>query len=130
MKLLVLTLLVCTGCGTFSLRPVQRDHAKRIAEVKERLGVDDAHLGGMLATEQAECDALDNKATGWVATTIVAGVLGGGSGLTSVFTNDTPRYVVTGTGIALAAVSALSAYMGSHYAQRYSRECAVNVGGR
>lgn len=122
--------LALSGCAGFSLRPVQRNHALRLAEVRERLGTDDARLAAMLASTQAECDALDAKVTGWTATTVVAGVLGGGSGVTSIFTESTSRYVVGGVGVGLAAVSALSAYLSVHYAQGYARRCAVNTGGQ
>jgi hypothetical protein len=121
--------LLLAGCGHFSLRPVQRDHAIRVAEVKERLGTDDAHLSVMIANTQDQCDSLDAKVTGFTATSIVVGVLGGGSGVTSIFTESTPRYVVGGVGVGLAAMSALTAYLTVHYSQEYAHKCTANVGG-
>lgn len=126
---LALTLVLLSGCSV-SLRPVQRNHALRIAEVTERLGVDQPTLNAALANTQTQCDSLDAKVTAWTATTVVAGVLGGGSGVTSIFTESTPRYVVGGVGVGLAAISALSAYLSVHYSQAYARLCTVNTGGQ
>ncbi len=128
-RVAALAALLCCGC--LSLRPVQRDHALRKAEVSVRLGVDSPAIDGALAADQAECDALDGKVAGWTAVTVVGGVLGGGGGLTTVLTDDpTARYVVGGLGIAVAAVTALGAYMATATSARYTRRCAVNMGGR
>lgn len=127
-----LALALCfllSGCGTLTLRPMQRNHDERMAEVRARLNTDDAHLSVMLASTQEECDSLDARATGWTASSVVVGVLGGGSGAASLFTDSTPRYVVGGVGVGLSAVSALSAYMSVHTAQQYARKCSVNTGG-
>lgn len=118
-----------SGCGTLSLRPLQRDHIVRMTEVKENLGTDDAHLSVALTNTQAQCDSLDAKVTGLTATSIVVGVLGGGSGVTSIFTESTPRYVVGGVGVALSTLTALTSYLTVHYAQLYARRCTVNAGG-
>lgn len=127
----MLTLLAAlSGCGSLRLRPVNPDHKARKAEVTQMLTTDENTLNAALKAEQAECDSLDNKVLGWTATTIVAGVLGGGGGVTSILTNDTPRYVVGGLGVGLAAVSALSAYLSTQYSSRYSHRCTVNTGGR
>jgi hypothetical protein len=117
------------GCGSLSLRPVQQDHVVRMAQVKEMLATDDAHLSVSLASSQVECDAIDARVTAFTASSIVVGVLGGGSGVSSLFTEATPRYVVGGVGVGLAAMSALTAYLTVHYAQLYARRCAVNTGG-
>jgi hypothetical protein len=117
------------GCGSLTLRPVQRDHALRMAQVKEMLGTDDAHLSVMVVNSQAECDALDTKVTAFTASSVVAGVLGGGSGVTSIFTESTPRYVVGGVGVGLSALTALTAYLTVRYSQLFARRCTVNTGG-
>lgn len=120
-----------TGCAALSLRPVQRDHALRKAEVSQKLGVDAPIIDGALAADQAECDALDGKVTGWTATSVVLGAISGGGGLTTVLTDDTTaRYVVGGVGIGVAVLTALSAYLATSYSQKYARRCAVNLGGR
>jgi Zn-dependent alcohol dehydrogenase len=127
-KLLVLLLL--TGCGTLRLRPVNLDHRARKLEVTQTLSTDEERLNTALKAEQSECDSLDNKVMGWTATTIVAGVLGGAGGVTSLLTDNTPRTVTGSVGVGLAAISALSAYLSTQYAQRYSHRCTVNTGGK
>ncbi len=121
---------ILSGCSALSLRPVERNHALRKAEVTQKLGVDEETVNAAVAADQAECDALDNKVTGFTATTVVLAILSGGSGLTSVFTDNTPRYAIGGVGVGLAAGSGLFTYLSTQFAQRYSRRCAVNLGGR
>lgn len=118
------------GCGTLTLRPVQTNHALRKAEVSQKLGVPEETVNAAVAADQAECDALDNKVTGFTATTVVLSILSGGSGVTSIFTDQTPRYATGGVAVGLAASSALFTYLSTQFAQRYSRRCAVNMGGR
>lgn len=126
----LLAILLLSGCGSLTLRPVNPDHHARKVEVSARLGVSEPKLDQTLQAEQVECDTLDNKVLGWTSVTILGGVLSGGSGVTSMFTADTPRYVVGGIGVALAAISALSAYLSTQYASRYAHRCTVDTGGR
>lgn len=130
MRTALVLFFALSGCGSLTLRPVNPDHHARKVEVSERLGIEEPKLDQTLLAEQAECDSLDNKVLGWTATVVVAGVLSGGSGVTSLFTEQVPRYVVGGVGVVLAAVSALSAYLSTQFAQRYARRCTVNTGGR
>lgn len=126
----IVALALLAGCSSISLRPVNPDHHARKMELTQRLGVGEELLNATLAADQAECDKLDNEVTGFTAATVVIGVLGGGSGLTSVFTDSTPRYATAGTSVGLAAFSALFAYLSTSFAQKYARRCAVNAGGR
>ncbi len=118
-----------TGCGGITLRPVQRDHAIRLAQVRALLATDDAHLSVAVSNTKEECDDLDGKVTAWTATGAGLGVLAGGSGLTALFTDSTPRYVTGGVGAGLAAFTAVATFLSTHYAQNYARRCAVNTGG-
>lgn len=126
----VIWALLVSGCGGLRLRPDNRNHAERKAEVTQRLNTDPTSLDAVLKAEQQECDSLDNKVLGWTATTIVAGVLGGSGGVTSLLTDSTPRWVTGGIGVGLSALSALSAYLATQYSARYSHRCTVNTGGR
>lgn len=128
--LLVGAVLLASGCSSLTLRPVNANHWMRKTEVMARLGVDETALNQLLPAEQAACDKLDGQVTGWTATALVVGVLSGGSGVTSIFTDSTPRYVVGGVGVGLAATAALAAYMSTTLAQNYARKCTVNTGGR
>ena len=108
MKRLICALAVLTACSDvhFSLKPDSSlDHMRK------------------LTLETPECVALDNKNLGWMATSVVAGVLGGGSGVTSLLTDNTPRYVVSSVGIGLSALAALSSFLSTQYAARYTRQC-------
>lgn len=130
MRAVAVALLLLAGCGGLSLRPVNPNHVQRKAEVTGRLGIDEPNLNQVLQADQVECDRLDNRVLGWTATSIVLGVAGGGSGVTAMFTESTPRYVTGGIGVGMAALTALSAYMSTQYAQRYARRCTVNLGGK
>lgn len=131
MRFVVLaSLLFLVGCGTLSLRPKNPDHFARRAEVAQKLGVDPLVVDAALAADKAACDKLDNTVTGFTATTVVLGVLSGGSGLTSIFTDNTSRYVTGGIGVGLAASTALFTYLATTFSQKYARNCAVNLGGK
>ncbi len=103
-------LITCLGGCAFTLRSTIRNTMQVAA-----------------TSTPAECDKIDSQYVGWTATTVVSGVLSGGSGLSSIFTESTPRYVVGGVGVSLAAVTALSTFMGTHYAQKYTRLCVTGV---
>jgi len=103
-------LIFLSGCGSLTLRPAVSHNMM---------------LGATALGTPVECDRMDSKYVGWTATTIVAGVLSGSSGLGSIFTESTPRYVVGGVGAGLAAITALSAFIGTHYAQRFTRLCST-----
>jgi hypothetical protein len=126
----VVVWLFLTGCGSLTLRPVNPDHAARKLEVTGKLGIDEVNLDQVIKEDKAACDALDNKVIGFTATAVTLGVLGGGSGLTSIFTENTPRYAIGGVGVGLAALTALFSYLSTQFASKYARQCAVNVGGR
>lgn len=127
---IVLGCLFTTGCASLSLRPVQPNHALRKAEVAQKLGVDQATIEAAVTADAATCNRIDNTVTGFTATTVVLGVLSGSSGIASIFTDQTPRYVTGGIGVGLAASTALFTYLSTQFAQRYARQCAVNLGGR
>jgi hypothetical protein len=118
------------GCGTLTLRPVQTNHALRMSEMTYKLEVPRETLNATIENTQAQCDVLDSRVMGWTGTSIASGILGGGSGLASVFTETTPRYVVGGIGVGLATLAGISAYLSTAYAQKFARRCTVNVGGR
>lgn len=123
-------LCLLSGCSSLSLRPVNPDHVARKAEVTRRLGIDETNLNQVLKDDQQACDKLDRTVMGWTGTSVAMGSLAGGSGVTSLFTESTSRYVVGGLGIGLAAFAAVSAYLSTAYASKYSRQCTVNTGGR
>lgn len=129
MRLLILALLL-SGCNTITLRPRQRDHVQRLLEVQGRLGVDSLRLNSMLADTQEQCNALDTKVTALTATSISLGIAGGGSGVATLFAPTTSRYITGGISLGVAMVTAGTSYASTHEAQRYARECAVNVGGQ
>jgi len=118
------------GCGTLSLRPVQPDHALRKAEVTQKLGVDAPTLDTALAADSAHCNALDNTVTGLTATSIGLGVLSGGSGLTALLTDAVPQKATGGVTLGLAVLTSTFAYLTTSFSQKYTRQCAVNVGGK
>jgi len=61
---------------------------------------------------------------------VVLGVLGGGSGVTTAFFDDsTPRYVTGSISIVFGAMGALSGYLSSHYSKKYANRCTDNSGG-
>lgn len=130
MRTLVLLAALAAACSTVRLRPDNPDHAARKLEVTQRLNTDAQSLDAVLKAQQDECDSLDGKVLGWTATAVVAGVLGGGGGVTSLFTESTPRYAVGGVGVGLAAVTALASYLSTQYSARYSHRCTVNTGGK
>lgn len=82
-----------------------------------------------VAFSSGTCVALDRDATAWTATTVVASVLSGGGGVSTIFTAQTPRIAISSTGVGLAALSALSTYLAAHYASQYAQGCTVNTGG-
>jgi hypothetical protein len=125
-----LSFFLLASCS-ISLRPVQKDHALRRVEIIQKLDVDPVRLDSTLAADKTECDALDGKVTAWTGVSIASGVLAGGGGLTSILTDDSvARYVVGGVGLAVAVVTAVSSYLSTSYASKYSRTCAVNMGGK
>jgi hypothetical protein len=131
MRAVFATLAFVAGCSTITLRPVQRDHAIRKAEVSSKLGVDEPTLNATLAADQAECDALDASVTKWTVLSLVAGGLAGGSGLTTIITdNQITRYVIGGVGIGVAVLTPVFAFMSASYSQKYARRCAINTGGK
>lgn len=130
MRALLACLLCLTGCTGLSLRPVQRNHALRLQEVQEKLGVGAERLNTALAYTQAQCDATDTKVAVWTGTGVVSGALSGGSSLTSIFTGSPARYYVAGAGLGMSVLTAFSAFMSNHYSQIYSRRCTVNTGGQ
>lgn len=135
LSLVVATFLVAgllsllPGCGTLTLRPVQHDHALRMAEVRTKLETDDARLAVMLAYTQAQCDSLDSTVTGVTAGSLGVGALAGASGLSSIFTTNTPRLAITITGVVLAVATPVMGYVSTNLAQRFTRKCTVNTGG-
>ncbi len=123
--------LLAFGCGSLTLRPVQTNHALRKAEVSQALGVEPQRIDAALQEDQAACDKLDGQVTGWTAVSVVGGALSGGSGLSTLLTDDaTARYAIGGVVIGVAAVTAFSAFWTTHLGQKYARRCAVNLGGR
>src|SRR6185369_13816949 len=95
-RLAATALLLLSGCAALSLRPVQRDHALRKAEITARLGVDSLAIDATLAADREECDALDNKVTAWTGVSIAGGILAGGGGVTTLLTEDGVARAVVG----------------------------------
>lgn len=110
-------LLSIPGCSALYLLPPARQlHPAQAAAVAPMLS-------------SAACAALSREVTAWTATTVVASVLGGGSGVSAIFTAQTPRIAIASTGVGLATLSALSAYLSARFAANYAQGCTVNVGG-
>ena len=79
---------------------------------------------------EAECDHLDNKVTGWMATSLAATALGGVSGIvTSVPSDQTSRWIISGVSLLFGATAAVASYLSTHFAARYTKQCTVNIGG-
>ena len=108
MKRLTILLALLTACGDihFSLKP-------------------DSPLDRMrkISVESPACVSIDNKSMGWGAVSVIAGVLGGGSGVASVLTDNVPRYVISSVGVGMATISAVASFLATQYATRYTRQC-------
>jgi hypothetical protein len=82
-------------------------------------------------SDRIACDRLDNFQIGWTATSVVAGVLGGGGGITTaVLDEHVPRYVTGSFSVFLSASAALAAYMSTTYTKKYTEQCTINTGGK
>lgn len=127
--LFVLFFLGVSGCGAITLRPVQRDHALRMAQVRQVLATDDVHLNAALTDTQAQCDALDTEVTVLTSLTTGAGILAGASGVSAIFTSSTPRLAVSITGAILAVIGGAMPPFTASASQRFTRRCTVNTGG-
>jgi hypothetical protein len=86
-------------------------------------------LSASIEYTQEQCDRIDSRVMGWAATAIATGVLSSGSGISSIFTESTPRYVVGSIGVGLATLAGISSYLSTAYAQKFARRCTINVGG-
>lgn len=120
---------LCASCG--SLRPINRNHQEHLMHIAGKLGVEPGTLNWPSLEEEKVCNSLDAKTTGWTATAVVAGVLGGGAGITTTVLDDkTPRWAVGSVTVTLSAVSALSIFLSTHFGQRYAQKCSINLGGK
>lgn len=127
-QLLILVLWL-VGCARF--KPINVNHPEHLQKMAAKLGVEPGKLNWPSLGDQYECDRLDGAATGWTATSVVAGVLGGGAGITTtILDQQTPRWATGSVTVGLAAISALSGYLSTHYAARYTQRCTLNTGGR
>ena len=78
-----------------------------------------------------ECSKLDSSAVGWTASGVLFGALGASGGGGAAAADDpTTRYAVGGVAAGLTVFAAMSTFLGSHYAKRYTNRCTVNDGGR
>ncbi len=105
--MLLLLVLSLTSC---SLRPTLRGDSSATA-----------------LPDEATCADLNRDAVAFSATAAGLGVLAGGSGVSSVLTSSTPRYVVGGVGVGLATMSAVFTYLGSAYSAEYSHTCTTEA---
>ena len=78
-----------------------------------------------------ECTGIDKRVVGWTATGVVLGVLGGGSGVTTAFFDEsTPRYVTGTISVVFGATAALAGYLSSVNSKKYADRCTTNDGGQ
>lgn len=99
------------GCGSISMLP------------RPRRIVGDARVEAVAVSPA--CMALDRDVAGFTATSIALGALSGGSGLGSLFTSSTSRYVVGGVGVGLGTFGAVFAYLSTYFAASYARQCTT-----
>ena len=125
-------LLLLSGWADFiRLRPTNRDHNARKAEVAQQLQTPEAKVDDALKANQDECDALDTKKLGWTVTGAISGVLAGSGGLSTILTdNQIAKYVVGGLSIVVGVVGAAATIMIPHYSALYSHNCTINTGGK
>lgn len=73
---------------------------------------------------------LNDEAIGLMAASIGLGVLAGSSGVTTLFTSSTPRYVVGAVGLALQVGAGVTTALSTLYGTRYAAECTEDDGAR
>ena len=78
-----------------------------------------------------ECTSIDKRVVGWTATGVVLGVLGGSSGVTTAFFDEsTPRYITGTISVVFGATAALAGYLSSVNSKKYTDRCVENTGGQ
>lgn len=100
------------GCNAFSLLP----HPARPVGTHLMIGVPVA---------SARCDALNTDVIALTATSVGFGVLSSGSGVTSLFTSSTSRYITGGVGIGLALFSGVFTSLSASFAANFTQECTT-----
>jgi hypothetical protein len=88
-------------------------------------------LSTSVQATEAQCASIDNKFVAWTVTSVTAGAVGGGSSaVLALTTNNTARYTIVGTTVALSGLTAAAASLAATYSKRYTDQCTVNVGGK